>query len=136
MFKVGPLSFNALKAIRLKGTAPLSSATPFLTIIVGVERLSPNGRQLARAFRQSSGESPSARHVVPFADVQRPRARTGRPLGYLRQTLSLAMQGLPHGLPLAQLCVFASAALLLKQEPMNCCRASPLIPTACAIQSE
>src|SRR4029079_390647 len=26
-----------------------------------------------------------------------------RPLGYLRQTLSLAMQDLPHGLPLAQL---------------------------------
>jgi hypothetical protein len=37
------------------------------------------------------------------------------------------MQDLPHGLPLAQLRV---SALLLKQEPMNFWRASPLIPIA------
>jgi len=40
-----------------------------------------------------------------------------RPLGYLRQTLSLAMQDLPHGLPLAQLRVCVSATLLLSRSP-------------------
>ncbi len=40
---------------------------------------------------------------------------------YLWQTLSLAMQELPHGLPLTQFGFLVSATdLLLRQELMNC----------------
>jgi hypothetical protein len=35
---------------------------------------------------------------------------------YLRQTLSFAMQELPHGLPLTQFGVFVSAVLPLRHE--------------------
>jgi hypothetical protein len=54
---------------------------------------------------------------------------------YLWQTLSMAMQELPHGFPLVQCGPFVSAAPPLRQELMNCLRASPLMPLACVLQS-
>ena len=45
------------------------------------------------------------------------------------------MQELPHGLPLTQGGFLVSAEAPLKQELINCLRASPLIPLACALQS-
>jgi hypothetical protein len=54
---------------------------------------------------------------------------------YLWQTLSLAMQEFPHGFPLVQCGPLVSAAGPLRQELINCLRASPLIPLACVLQS-
>jgi hypothetical protein len=47
---------------------------------------------------------------------------------YLRQTLSMAMQELPHGFPFVQCRPFGSAAPPLRRVLINCLRASPLIP--------
>jgi len=51
---------------------------------------------------------------------------------YLRQTLSSEMQELPHGLLLPGVQRGCSP---LRQEDMNVCRADPVIPVACALQS-
>jgi hypothetical protein len=47
----------------------------------------------------------------------------------------MAMQELPHRFPLVQCGPFVSAAPPLRQELMNCLRASPLMPLACVLQS-
>src|SRR5213082_559596 len=55
---------------------------------------------------------------------------------YLWQTLSSAMQELPHGLLFAGLqfgCV--ASGLLLRQGDMKFCRAVPVMPEACVLQS-
>ena len=54
---------------------------------------------------------------------------------HLWHTLSLAMQELPHGLPLTQFGFLVSAASPLRQELINYLRASPLMPLACELQS-
>jgi hypothetical protein len=53
----------------------------------------------------------------------------------MRHTSFTAMQELPHGLPLVQCKPLVSAALPLRQELMNCFRASPVMPLACVLQS-
>jgi hypothetical protein len=87
---------------------------------------------------------PPARLHYPDADNRRINdllnnlvysSRSPWPHSYLRQTLSMAMQELPHGFPLVQCGPFVSAAPPLRQELMNCLRASPLMPLACVLQS-
>src|SRR5262249_43307991 len=51
---------------------------------------------------------------------------------YLWQTLSKAMQELPHGLDLPGVQLGCSP---LRQDDMKVCRALPVIPAACALQS-
>jgi hypothetical protein len=53
---------------------------------------------------------------------------------YLWQTLSFAMQELPHGFPLVQCGPFVSVAPL-RQELINCLRELPVMPIACVLQS-
>jgi hypothetical protein len=45
------------------------------------------------------------------------------------------MQELPHGLPLVQCGPLVSVEPPLRQELMNCFRASPVMPLACVLQS-
>jgi len=54
---------------------------------------------------------------------------------YLWQTSFWGMQELPHGFPLTQCGFLASAVPPLRQELINCFRALPAMPVACALQS-
>src|SRR4029077_5088571 len=61
--------------------------------------------------------------------------RRHRRQSYWWQTLSLAMQLLPHGLPLTQCGFLVEADLPLRQVLMNSFRAAPVMPVACILQS-
>jgi len=78
--------------------------------------------------RRVRGHSGSGSHCGPVVVLRR-----SSPSPYWWQTLSLAMQELPQGLPVVQCGALVPPPL--RQVLINCLRASPLMPLACVLQS-
>src|SRR5882724_11792770 len=101
-------------------------------VAAGQQRLD-NAGALPTSHRQDHSQSPS--WLGNFRRLERRRVLLTPPPLHLWHTLSLAMQELPHGLPLTQCGFLGSAVEPLRQELMNCLRASPLMALACVLQS-